>query len=61
MNYLLGVNSVIIYNKSRDIVRRIEEEHQIIAEENYLSISIVSIAETNAILHQFTFGNRSHS
>lgn len=58
MNYLLDTNIVILYSKSRDLARHIEEEHQIFAEENKLSISFVSIAEINSILHQFAFGDR---
>ena len=57
MNYLLDTNIVIIYSKSKDIARKIEADHRIFAEENKLSISIVSVAEINSIVHQFKIGD----
>ena len=42
MNYLLDTNIIIIYSKRRDVAKRIEEEHQIFAEKNNLSISLVT-------------------
>jgi predicted nucleic acid-binding protein len=58
MNYLLDTNIIIIYSKSRDVARKIENDHRIFASENDLAISIVSIAEVNSIIHQFNIGDK---
>lgn len=57
MNYLLDTNIVIIYSKSLELARRIEEDYQLFAADNNLSISIVSIAEINSIIHQVGIGD----
>jgi predicted nucleic acid-binding protein len=58
MNYLLDTNIIIIYSKSRDLAKAIEQDYQLFIEENNLAISIVSIAEINSIIHQFKIGDK---
>ncbi|MGB0839224.1 MAG: type II toxin-antitoxin system VapC family toxin [Chitinophagales bacterium] len=58
MNYLLDTNIIIIYSKNKEKSRRIETDYKIFAKENNLSISIVSVAEINSIIHQFQIGDK---
>lgn len=58
MNLLLDTNLLLIYNRSNEIARLIENDYKIFSEENNLAVSVVTIGEIKSILYQSGVGER---
>lgn len=58
MNLLLDINLLLIYNRTNEIAKKIENDHKIFNADNNLAVSIVTVGEIKSILYRLGVGER---
>lgn len=58
MAYLLDTNVLIIYNRSAELARRIEDDYRLFDGTEEVAISLISVAESRSLLFKNGVGQR---